>query len=459
MHRSPHRPGRVPISGVLLSADFSSLGVRDDLVKRLASLDIHEPYPIQAATLPATLAGRDLFAQSPTGSGKTLAFALPLVARVSRGQHRRPRGLVLAPTRELAAQITEVVRPLAEVAGRRVAAFYGGTGYGSQLKALARGVDIAVGCPGRLIDLLERGALDLIDVEVVVVDEADRMADMGFLPQVRQLLRTIEARHQTMLFSATVARDVARLVDEFQHDPERHLLEAASDDLGSRSHEFWQVGREERTAVTLQLVAAHGSSIVFCRTKHGADRLARNLTRDGVTAVAIHGDRSQAQRDRALAQFRERRAQVLVGTDVAARGIHVDGVDCVVHFDPPADDDTYVHRSGRTGRAGASGRVVTLVTPEHEGATKSLQRRFGFESQLTRPPGLGAAPPAPTAPRVDRPAGDATRAGHLAPRVRAGQGQSPRPTSGQRPRRPQQGAASGTRSGARRSSRGRRRPA
>lgn len=374
--------------------DFSSLGVRGDLAARLRQLGIHKPYPIQSATLPETLCGRDLFARSPTGSGKTLAFAIPLAARVTKSESRRPRGLVLAPTRELAAQITEVIRPLARVTGRHVASFYGGTGYREQLTALQRGVDIAVGCPGRLLDLLERGALDLRAVDMLVIDEADRMADMGFLPSVDRLLRTIEGPRQTMLFVATVSPDVERLVDEFQDDPARHLLEIETDNLGTTTHEFWCVALDERTAVTAQLVATFGSSIVFCRTKHGADRLVRQLTREGIVAVAIHGDRSQSQRDRALAQFRDRRAQVLVGTDVAARGLHVDGVNCVVHFDPPSDDDTYVHRSGRTGRAGASGRVVSLVAPEHERAVRSFQRRFATGARLARPPAF-----APMAPR------------------------------------------------------------
>lgn len=374
--------------------DFSSLGVRGDLAARLRQLGIHRPYPIQSATLPETLSGRDLFAQSPTGSGKTLAFAIPLAARVTKSESRRPRGLVLAPTRELAAQIAEAIRPLAKVSGRQVASFYGGTGYREQLAALQRGVDIAVGCPGRLLDLLERGALDLRAVDVLVIDEADRMADMGFLPSVGRLLRTIEGPRQTMLFVATVSPDVERLVDEFQDDPARHLLEVDADNPGTRTHEFWCVALDERTAVTAQLVATLGSSIVFCRTKHGADRLVRQLTREGIVAVAIHGDRSQSQRDRALAQFRDRRAQVLVGTDVAARGLHVDGVNCVVHFDPPSDDDTYVHRSGRTGRAGASGRVVSLVAPEHERAVRSFQRRFATGARFSRPPAF-----APMAPR------------------------------------------------------------
>jgi superfamily II DNA/RNA helicase len=389
--------------------DFVSLGVPPELVDVLDALEIRQPYPVQVATLPDTLKGRDLFGQSPTGSGKTLAFAIPLVARIPRRKHNRPRALVLAPTRELAAQITEVVRPLARAAGHRVGTFYGGVGYRDQLKALKQSVDIVVGCPGRLVDLLDRGLLDLRGVDVVVIDEADRMADMGFLPPVRRLLRTIEGRPQTILFSATVSRDVERLASEFQTEPARHLLERTIDDVGTRSHEFWRVSGADRMVTTAGLVGSLGSSIVFCRTKRGVDRLARQLAQEGIAAVALHGDRSQAQRDRALAQFRNRRAQVLVGTDVASRGIHVDSIDCVVHFDPPADDDTYVHRSGRTGRAGETGRVVSLISPDQERGARQLQRRLGYEEGFSRSPQFqapsrqGAVKSAPNEDRDQRP--------------------------------------------------------
>lgn len=390
-----------------MSTSFSTLGVPADIAACLGDLGITEPYPIQTATLPDGLAGRDLFAQSPTGSGKTLAFAIPLVTRIDKARPRRPRGLVLAPTRELAAQIAAAIRPLARCYGKRVAAFYGGTGYKEQFSNLDRGVDIVVGCPGRMIDLLDRGALNLADVQVVVVDEADRMSDMGFLPPVRRLLGEISGPRQTMLFSATLTRDVERLVRDYQQAPKRHVLDLASDEVGSRRHEFWRSARDERVALTAKLVAGYGSSIVFCRTKHGVDRLARHLTQSGLSAVAIHGDRSQSQRDHALARFRDRRAQVLVGTDVASRGLHVEGVDCVIHFDPPEDEDTYVHRSGRTGRAGASGLVVSLVTPDQETRTRQLQRRLGLASPLSPSPKMpdlvvrAHAPSQPVAGRGD----------------------------------------------------------
>jgi superfamily II DNA/RNA helicase len=365
-----------------LSVSFSSCGVPADLAELLAKRGIHEPYPVQAATLPDALEGLDVCAQSPTGSGKTLAFGIPLVNRVGKATPGRPRALVLAPTRELAAQIAGELVDLAQLRGRRVATFYGGVGFGQQLDALRRGVDIAVGCPGRLEDLVERRSLRLNDVEVVVVDEADRLSDMGFLPAVRRLLDAIGPQRQTLLFSATLQGDVERLIKGYQRSPKRFVLEAPTEDLGHVMHRFLRIEAGGRAGLTARLVAEHGSAIVFCRTKRGVDRLTRNLTQAGISAVPIHGDRTQVQRDRALAAFHARSAQVLVGTDVAARGIHVDDVACVVHFDPPEDESTYVHRSGRTGRAGRSGVVISLVTPEQESIARKLQKTLGMPVQF-----------------------------------------------------------------------------
>ena len=413
-----------------MPSNFLSLGVGADLVDCLQGLGISEPYPIQSATLPDALVGHDLLAQSPTGSGKTLAFALPLVTRIQRAQPHRPRGLVLAPTRELAAQITETIRPLARVARRRAAAFYGGSGYKPQLDALRSAVDVVVGCPGRLVDLRDRGALHLGDVEVVVIDEADRMADMGFLPVIRRLLDEVRGEHQTMLFSATLTTAVERLVRDYQDHPRRHVLARPSDDLGSRTHELWAVPREERTRVTAEIVAAQPSSIVFCRTKRGADRLTRQLAQAGVQAVAIHGDRSQAQRDRALEQFRARRARVLVATDVASRGIHVERVDCVVHFDLPEDQDAYVHRSGRTGRAGAFGKVVSLVCPEQERGARLMAKRLGLEARII-PPSVSGGSTAGSHQVETAAKGPELAAGRVANRARVGRG-APAATSAPR---------------------------
>jgi superfamily II DNA/RNA helicase len=367
-----------------LPKTFSALGVPHDLAAQLVARGFAEPYPIQLATIEESLAGHDVCAQAPTGSGKTLAYGIPLVVRVERARPRHPRALVLAPTRELAAQIAAELALLGQTYHRRVATFYGGVGFGQQLRALQRGVDIAVACPGRLLDLLQQGAIRLGDVETVVIDEADRMADMGFMPDVRTILAKVRNEHQTLLYSATLQGDVHRLIKDHQRSPRHHVLNDPTDAKGTRSHHFWKVERNARANLTARIAAAHVSTIAFCRTKHGADRLVHQLTQSGIDAVAIHGNRSQAQRERALALFQAGKAQVLVGTDVAARGIHVDDVACVVHFDPPGDESTYVHRSGRTGRAGGHGKVISLVGADQEAETKKLQRI------LSLPIGIGS---------------------------------------------------------------------
>ena len=368
-----------------MSRTFRDLGVPTDIADDLETRGFLEPYPIQTATIEDSLAGHDVCAQAPTGSGKTLAFGIPLIIRTNTARPRRPQALVLAPTRELAAQIAEELSLIGRTRNIRVATFYGGVGFGKQLEALKRGVDIAVACPGRLLDLFEQGAIRLGDVATVVIDEADRMADMGFMPVVRTILAEVHAEHQTLLFSATLQGDVHRLIKEYQHDPRRHVLDAPADAMGSRSHHFWRVDRSARTNLTAGIALANGSTIVFCRTKHGAERLAGQLSQVGVGAVTIHGDRSQAQRDRALALFQAGKAQVLVGTDVAARGIHVDDVACVIHYDPPEDDSTYVHRSGRTGRAGSNGKVISLICSDQESLTKKLQRQLGLPIGFDQP--------------------------------------------------------------------------
>ncbi len=367
-----------------MSSAFARLGVPSELAARLAHDGITAPFPIQAATIPDALVGRDVCGRAPTGSGKTLAFGIPLVVRLGSARPRRPRGLVLVPTRELAAQVrTELLR-LAGPNGRSVAAIYGGVGFGPQIDALRRGTDIVVACPGRLTDLVEKGEIVLDEVELVVIDEADRMADMGFLPEVRRLLDAVRPDRQTLLFSATLDGDVDVLVARYQRSPVRHELADAEDAPSSR-HVFWRAERSQRVALTARVVDAEWPAIVFCRTKRGADRLTRQLTTAGISAAAIHGDRSQSQRERALAAFGAGRVQALVATDVAARGIHVDGIACVVHFDPPGDGKDYVHRSGRTGRAGTAGVVVTLAGSDQEAGVKDMQRRLGL------PVGLHAA--------------------------------------------------------------------
>jgi superfamily II DNA/RNA helicase len=382
---------------------FATLGVAADLVEVLASRGITEPFPIQAATLPDALAGRDVSGQAPTGSGKTLAFGLPVVSRVRKARPGRPRALVLAPTRELAAQIAAELSPLAAARGRTVHAFYGGTSFVPQRKALRRGVDIAVACPGRLADLVAQGAVALDNVEVVVVDEADRMADMGFLPEVRRLLDATDPARQTLLFSATLDGDVGVLVRHYQHDPVHHGID--SPETGPIDHHLWLVGETERTERTAELVMASPSAIVFSRTRHGADRLAKRLVQAGVSVAPLHGGRSQVQRDRALGAFRQGRVRALVATDVAARGIHVDDVACVVQYDLPADAKDYVHRAGRTGRAGAEGMVVTLAAPAQRAAAEKLFAAVGANVTVSSPGGGSAtAPLSPSRFGDDRPA-------------------------------------------------------
>jgi superfamily II DNA/RNA helicase len=390
---------------------FAALGVPVPLVQRLASRGITEPFPIQAATLPDALAGRDVSGRAPTGSGKTLAFGIPLVVRIGQARPRRPRALVLVPTRELAAQVHTELVALAGKDGPSSVAVYGGVGFDRQVSALRRGVDVVVACPGRLADLVGRRHLSLEDVGLVVLDEADRMADMGFLPEVRRLLDQVRSDRQTLLFSATLDGDVDVLVRRYQRSPVRHELAAEEGAVQSR-HVFWRAERPERLPLVAELVGKEWPAIVFCRTKHGADRLTRQLSKAGVSAAAIHGDRSQGQRERALAGLASGRVQALVATDVAARGIHVDDVACVVHFDPPGDDKAYVHRSGRTGRAGAAGLVVSLVGREQEAEARKLQKALGLPAGFDDSGSVAGAPRRQAAPPAQAPAPSGNRPPH-----------------------------------------------
>jgi superfamily II DNA/RNA helicase len=372
-------------------AQFCDLGVPVALATALEHRGITAPFPIQAATLPDSLAGRDVCGRAPTGAGKTLAFGLAILSRLesrpraARRGRRHPSALVLVPTRELAAQIEGDMAPLAAAISVRVASIYGGVGYHRQLTTLRNGVDVLVACPGRLADLVQRGSVNLSFVDVVVVDEADRMADMGFLPAVRHLIDMTGSARQTLLFSATLDGPVDHLIRDYQHNPARHDVQPTSTDRGEVRHHFWRVEPQDRIAVTAEAITACGPAMVFCRTKRGADRLSARLARSGLQSAAIHGDRSQAQRERALAAFRAGRLDVLVATDIAARGIHVEAVPLVVQFDPPADFTDYVHRAGRTGRAGADGIVVSLVGREQVGGSKVVQRRLGLPGGISSP--------------------------------------------------------------------------
>jgi len=360
---------------------FAAIGLPTHLVKALDRQGIVTPFGIQAATLPDSLAGRDVLGRAPTGSGKTVAFALPLVHRLATSgrsrRRRRPSGLVLVPTRELAVQVERTVAYLAKSAGLRTMTVYGGVGYAGQLKRLAAGTEIVIATPGRLEDLVSQGACDLSEVEVTVLDEADLMADMGFLPPVRRLL-DLTPPGLRLLFSATLDGDVDRLVKDYLNDPVTHSVN--SDELAPAEHHVFLVTKENRLKVLAELVAGAGRSLVFARTKHGAARLAKELTRSGVPASELHGDLSQAVRQHNLAGFAEGRVRVLVATDVAARGIHVDDIALVVHADPPAEAKSFLHRSGRTARAGASGIVVTLCQREQNKKVKALLAAAGVHN-------------------------------------------------------------------------------
>ncbi len=365
-----------------VTTSFADLGVPNDLAAKLASLGMDAPFAVQTLTLADALAGRDICGKAPTGSGKTLAFAIPLAAMTERAKPGRPRALVLVPTRELAAQVREVVEPLAQIRGRRVATVYGGTNIRRDQDRLRRGIDILVATPGRLADLVQRRDCDLQDVDLVVLDEADRMADMGFLPEVKRLLDATSDDRQTLLFSATLDGDVDTLIRRYQHDPARHAVADDPDAHVDVRHVFWPAERDQRRRLTGDIVRRMGSAIVFTRTKHGADRLAKQLKTDGISTAAIHGNRSQNQRERALGQFSDGQVSTLVATDVAARGIHIDDVDVVVHYDLAGSDKDYIHRSGRTGRAGALGLVVSLVDSTQGKETADIQRSLKLPEGL-----------------------------------------------------------------------------
>lgn len=367
------------------STSFADLGLDPRICAALAQRGMSAPFAIQAAVIPDVLDGRDVCGRAPTGSGKTLGFGLPLVQRLHRASGRAPVALVLSPTRELADQIARELTPYASALGHRVTTVYGGVGYGAQRSALTRGVELVVACPGRLEDLISEGTLRLDDVVQVVIDEADRMADMGFLPAVRRILAQTSTERQVLLFSATLEGPVAKLIAAEQHDPTTHEVGERGPDITAARHLFWSVDRTERGTHVASVVRTLGSTVVFTRTRHGADRLAKQLGRLGVTAQPIHGGRSQPQRDRALAAFRSGQVDALIATDVAARGVHVDGVAAVVHFDPPADAATYVHRSGRTARAGAGGTVVSLIEAEQRGDVRKLLKPVGLDMHLVDP--------------------------------------------------------------------------
>jgi superfamily II DNA/RNA helicase len=369
------------------AVSFADLGVPTHLAAVLADRGITHPTPIQAATLPDGLAGRDVLGRGRTGSGKTYAFLLPLVAKLHSGRRARPRApraLILAPTRELVGQIEEALRPLAAAAGLSTRTVFGGVGQHPQVQGLRNGADIVLACPGRLEDLISQGHCDLGSVEVTVLDEADHMADLGFLPAVRRLLDKTPRDSQRLLFSATLDNAIDVLVKRYLRSPVVHQADSAQSPVATMDHHVLHIAREHRIPVLVDLASAPGRTMVFTRTKHGAKALARQLNRSGVPAVDLHGNLSQGARTRNMEAFHSGRATTLVATDIAARGIHVDDVALVVHADPPSEHKAYLHRSGRTARAGASGTVITLMTDEQRRDVHALTRAAGIKPRTTR---------------------------------------------------------------------------
>jgi len=361
---------------------FSALGVSSDLVAVLEDAGIPSPFPVQRLCIPDALAGRDVCGKAKTGSGKTLAFGLPLVERVGPAEPKRPSGLVLVPTRELAIQVAKVLLPLAKARSQRLVSVYGGAPMAKQINNLRGGAEIVVATPGRLIDLVDRGAVELSKLEIVVLDEADRMADMGFLPQVEWLLRHADDRHQTLLFSATLDGGIQGLVDRYQHNPVFHEVGSPSVTVELMAHRFLLVHEMDRPRVAAAIAQSTGRTLLFVNTKRQADKVAKELSALDVDAKAIHGDLRQEHRERALKRFAEGRLNVLVATDVAARGLDIDELDVVVHYDPAPDHKTYLHRSGRTARAGAKGLAVTLLLWNQELEIRRVKRRLDLEQPI-----------------------------------------------------------------------------
>jgi len=369
-------------------SSFLDLGVPTKLAAALADLGITTPFPIQSATLPDSLAGRDVLGRGRTGSGKTFAFVLPVLARLAESKSprrpMRPRALILAPTRELATQIEATIAPLAATLGLRTLTVFGGVGASPQIKGLKAGVDVLVACPGRLADHIQQGYASLDAVEITVLDEADHMADLGFLPVVRRLMDGTPREGQRMLFSATLDGGVDVLVKRFMHKPVTHHVDSAAEAPIEMTHHVLHVRHDDRFPVLVDLTAAPGRTVVFTRTKRRAKTLTRQLVQAGVPAVELHGNLAQNARNRNMAAFSDGSAQTLVATDIAARGIHVDDVAIVIHADPPVEHKAYLHRSGRTARAGAQGTVITLMTDDQQSEVRDLTRKAGIKPTTSK---------------------------------------------------------------------------
>ena len=366
-------------------ASFSDLGIDPAIVQVLERQGIVEPFEVQTETIPDSLLGKDVCCRAPTGSGKTLAFGLPLITRSKRAHSKRPTSLILTPTRELAEQINSVLRPIAAAVDRDVVSIYGGVSYKNQYNALNRGVDILVACPGRLLDLLDRRALKLEDVETVVIDEADRMADMGFMEPVCKILDKCSKQRQTILFSATLDDDVADLVRNYQQNPVTFEVGPKEVSIENMQHLFWTIKPHQKLGVTSEVIAKCGKTMIFCKTRRGVDKLGDEMYDADLRVSTLHGGLNQRQRDRALKRFTKGGSIALVATDVAARGIDIQGVNCVIHYDPPENSKAYKHRSGRTARAGAEGVVISYVQRSQQRSYNKIQNQVGIKRRFQPP--------------------------------------------------------------------------
>ena len=363
---------------------FLDLGIEPAIVYQLKKQGITEPFEVQQAAIPDTLLGKDICCRAPTGSGKTLAFGLPLISRCKPSEPGKPSSLIVTPTRELAEQISNVLTPLAKEMHLSVLAVYGGTSYSKHRRALEKGVDIVVACPGRLIDLMEQGSISLENVEIAVLDEADRMADMGFIDPVCFILDNCDKHRQVILYSATLDREVSKIVKKYQDRPAKIEVGPKEISMDSMKHHFWII-KKRKIIVTSDVIEKVGRTMIFCRTRRGVDRVTSELKDERLRATAIHGGLTQRQRDRAMDQFIYGDCIALVATDVAARGIDVDGVQCVIHWDPPENGKAYKHRSGRTARAGATGTIVSLLQKKDKSKYKRIQKEVGINVGITDP--------------------------------------------------------------------------
>ena len=364
---------------------FSDLGIGPDLVHALEKQGISEPFEVQRESIPDSILGHDVCCRAPTGSGKTLAFGLPLLARTQLAKSKSPTSLILTPTRELAEQICSVLKPLAKAIGVNVLSVYGGVSYRNQLRGLEDGVEILVACPGRLLDLIDRRALTLKHTNIIVLDEADRMADMGFMEPVCKILEMCSKERQTILFSATLDDEVSEIVEKYQDNPITIEVGPEEVSIESMDHYFWKVKNHKRVDIAAEIVKKSGRSIVFCKTRRGVDRLEQDLIEKGIACTPIHGGLNQNQRDRAMRKFSTGRTMVLIATDVASRGIDVEGINCVINFDPPENGKAYKHRGGRTARAGTSGIVVSFVPKSKERIYSRIQKEVGIKYRFTLP--------------------------------------------------------------------------